>query len=299
MEDSTIMINEMKDENSGIPQGLFLKRQAVMKNGTSDHLQPHDFLVGETVEIFGRNIKITDADKYTRDFFQSALHTELASSDDTPQDNFKKSQAPSSSNKDKAMIDFLEHSLGGGRPKSQKQFLDNDRKVLRFNAICDDLPYVIHYYLADDTVEVREIHFANNGKDQFPMLLKRSKVPKAFAINQPGQTDTEEPFLTEEEFIPGESISLFSRVFQITGVDTYTNNYYKQKYGRHFDVNLISEPAAPATSSVIVPPHNGFGDEQDSLGYVYKLVPEKPKKDFFKYVDNDGKILRWTAKFNT
>jgi len=35
------------------------------------------------------------------------------------------------------------------------------------------------------------------------------------------------------------------------------------------------------------------------LGYVYKLLPEKPKRDFFKYVDNDKKILRFTARFNT
>lgn len=55
----------------------------------------------------------------------------------------------------------------------------------------------------------------------------------------------------------------------------------------------------PEPARVEVPPHNGFGDEEDSLGYVKKLVPDKPKKDFFKYVDNDGKILRWTAKFNT
>jgi hypothetical protein len=37
----------------------------------------------------------------------------------------------------------------------------------------------------------------------------------------------------------------------------------------------------------------------DSLGYVYDLVPKKPKIDFFKYVDNDKKILRYTARFNT
>ena len=48
-----------------------------------------------------------------------------------------------------------------------------------------------------------------------------------------------------------------------------------------------------------VPPHNGFGDEVDSLGYVYKLIAKKPKIDFFKYVDNDKKILRYTARFNT
>ena len=29
------------------------------------------------------------------------------------------------------------------------------------------------------------------------------------------------------------------------------------------------------------------------------MIPEKPKKDFFKAVDNEGKILRFTAKFNT
>lgn len=29
------------------------------------------------------------------------------------------------------------------------------------------------------------------------------------------------------------------------------------------------------------------------------MVPKKPKIDFFKYVDNDKKILRYTAKYNT
>lgn len=117
------------------------------------------------------------------------------------------------------MMDFLEHSLGGGKVASQKQFLDNDRKVLKFNAVCEDAPYVIHYYLADDTIEVREIHFKNNGKDQFPMLLKRSRVPKSFYMTQPGQEDKEAAFITDNEFIPGEAITLFSRRFHITGVD--------------------------------------------------------------------------------
>lgn len=46
-------------------------------------------------------------------------------------------------------------------------------------------------------------------------------------------------------------------------------------------------PKPPEPKGVQVPPYNGFGDEEDSLGYVYKLLPDKPKKDFFKYVDND------------
>ena len=32
---------------------------------------------------------------------------------------------------------------------------------------------------------------------------------------------------------------------------------------------------------------------------MYRLIPQKPKVDFYKAVDNDKKILRFTAKFNT
>jgi hypothetical protein len=52
------------------------------------------------------------------------------------------------------MKEFLEKKLGGGRVASQKQFLDNDRKVLRFYTKAEDYPYIINYYLADDTVEI-------------------------------------------------------------------------------------------------------------------------------------------------
>ncbi len=50
---------------------------------------------------------------------------------------------------------------------------------------------------------------------------------------------------------------------------------------------------------LVIPPYNGLGDEEDTLGYVYRLNPKPPKRDFFKYVDNDKVILRFTAKLNT
>ena len=60
-----------------------------------------------------------------------------------------------------------------------------DRKVLRFYAIWDDRdqmfgearPFVIHYYLVDDTMEVREVRQPNDGRDPFPLLIRRGKVP--------------------------------------------------------------------------------------------------------------------------
>jgi hypothetical protein len=56
---------------------------------------------------------------------------------------------------------------------SEKQFLDHDRSVLRFFTQSDGCQYVVHYYLADDTVEIREVHNPNDGRDAFPLLLRR------------------------------------------------------------------------------------------------------------------------------
>jgi hypothetical protein len=46
------------------------------------------------------------------------------------------------------------------------------------------------------------------------------------------------------------------------------------------------------------PPYNGFGDELDSLGNCNRLILKPPKKDYFKYIDNDKIILRFLAKLN-
>lgn len=58
-------------------------------------------------------------------------------------------------------------------------------------------------------------------------------------------------------------------------------------------------PDIPNPTERQIPPYNGFGNEVDTLGYIYDLIPKKPKGDFFKSVDNDKKILRYTARFNT
>lgn len=104
-----------------------------------------------------------------------------------PDDAFKESLKPIPPKKDKELLEFLEKKLGGGRVASQKQFLDNDRKVLRFFTISEDLQFVWHYFLADDTVEIREVHFPNDGRDSFSVYLRRQKLPQTFNVNQPGQ----------------------------------------------------------------------------------------------------------------
>ena len=45
-----------------------------------------------------------------------------------------------------------------------------------------------------------------------------------------------------------------------------------------------------------VPPHNGYGTEEDSIGNVYKLMPNPPKADMYKIFDNDQHVLRYESK---
>jgi hypothetical protein len=214
-------------------------------------------------------------------------------------DSFADHQIPKPKFRDPSLKEYMEKSLGGGRVKSQKQFLDNDRRVLRFFASFDDLPFIIHYFLADDTVEIREVHHPNDGRDNFALLMKRQRLPKAFQVAQPGLQHIGDNYFTWDEIYPGGFIESYGRQFYINSVDQFTADFFREHQGKSFTVGSIEYPKPRDPIERQIPPHNGFGDEIDSLGYVYRLIPEKPKKDFFKAVDNEGKILRFTAKFNT
>lgn len=95
LEDYSIMITEKKQMNSGTPQGTFLKRQVVLKSGLpigdQTALGIEDFVVGESVNIHGRNYKIIDADQYTREFY-SNLGQEQPAAEEAPVDKFTLNQ---------------------------------------------------------------------------------------------------------------------------------------------------------------------------------------------------------------
>jgi hypothetical protein len=55
LEDHTLMISEPREENSGVPQGKFLKRRQVLReDGSGLAFLPTDFRVGTDVTILGR-----------------------------------------------------------------------------------------------------------------------------------------------------------------------------------------------------------------------------------------------------
>lgn len=194
--DDTFEISEEKEVNSGLPQGSFLKRQKIpqktegglmnIQNPTYYHFQ--DLIVGANIDIYGKIITIYDCDINTREFYKG-MGYEQSEKFPIPEDNYHimKNLAKIPNKKDNLMKDYLEHRQGGGKVKNQKQFLENDRRVLKFNASHDSLKYCINYYLADDTVEIKELFFHNSGRIKFPLFLNRNKLPKKFSITQPGE----------------------------------------------------------------------------------------------------------------
>ena len=102
-------------------------------DGSGLHVGVEDFHIGQTTTIFGKNIHIYDCDLYTREFYENLGHPQ-GLPETAIEDNFAKSQVKFIPKKDSFMKDYMEHKLGGGKVTSAKQFLENDRKVLKFYA---------------------------------------------------------------------------------------------------------------------------------------------------------------------
>jgi hypothetical protein len=56
------------------------------------------------------------------------------------------------------------------------------------------------------------------------------------------------------------------------------------------------EMEGPPKPDNSLPPYNGYGSVEDSMGSCKYLVLKPPKKDFIKMLDNEHKILRFVAR---
>merc|ERR1719486_1206443 len=119
---------------------------------------------------------------------------------------------------------YREVMLGGGHINTDmQQFLEKDRKVLRFYAVLDDLttpqferrPFTLLFFLADDTMEIRELYPLNCGRDNFPIFFKRGKMPRgAVEVHGPqSQAKTKDQFVNGAELYVGQVVTLSGNQF--------------------------------------------------------------------------------------
>ena len=190
-----------------------------------------------------------------------------------------------------------------------RQFLENDRKVLRFFCVWDDTNdvygnihhMVIHYYLSDDTIEIRERldpkHGGHEQSQHSVLFLRRCKLPKRTVKGFVANTNANE-YYTDRDFIIGTVIHLYGRPFIICGCDEFTKAYYAQKYGvEQFDPIAIEDlqPEHEPPVERYFPAFEEKTETEPSLvGIVGQGVhPPKPHHSM------DGIVLRFAGRLQS
>eukprot|EP00002_Diphylleia_rotans_P019006 TRINITY_DN3675_c0_g1_i4.p1 TRINITY_DN3675_c0_g1~~TRINITY_DN3675_c0_g1_i4.p1 ORF type:complete len:580 (+),score=122.49 TRINITY_DN3675_c0_g1_i4:80-1819(+) len=297
LDDDTIHVAEARQDNSGIPQGIFLKRHRIPKEGEIDAFYgAADFAIGREVTFYGRTFRIINCDGFTRTFMEY-LGVHMDEPEDLPADPHT------------IYRNIMKENMKATRPTKTlhdplRQFLDWDRKVLRFNAFWDDSTqlfgdhrdFTIFYFLADDTIEVVECIGSNSGRDPFPKFIRRQRIPRTFqgvvAFGAP------QAYYNDRDLAVGQTIEMFGRTFFIYNCDPFTSHYYDEKYGiKYRAVPMPQHQEVPVPREL--PPHNGFGSEADTVGNCLSLVPKPPVKNFQKLMVNDRKMLRFAGRMET
>lgn len=298
LEDDSIAVNEKAQENSGIPQGQFVRRHCIPSaTRPGDFIGLHDLAIGRDVTIYGRTFHIADADEFTRNYYDEKGHT-LKPNEPFPEDHYIEAR--------KRAVNAKGAPTREPKPAmdAYAQFLKFDGEMLHFFALWDDTDalygekrkFMLKYYLADDTVEVNEIYKPNCGFDPYPKFFRRGKLFKTSRLPQPGEKPD---FIKESELRIGAKVPIAGRMFFIYDCTDKTREYYKRKYNVVMDPIESGEEPAPEPVDPPLPPPTGFGSEEDSLGSVYSLMPKPPRKDLVKLMNNEGKTLRFLARMDT
>jgi len=332
LEDDSIQVIEPHVKNSGIPQGTLIRRHRIPLPAPRDEefYTVDHFNVGQEVTLYGRKFKLLSCDKFSLNFL-TKLGVKVGTASSSPLDPYSRLREEN----DQSMQPLRPYE----RLDKLKQFLEHDRHVLRFMAQWNDSAsmfgdvraLVIHYFLADDTIEIREVIGANSGRDSVPVFLKRAKLPKfsPLALRQPGEvTDRTvlnvfgpmghggryildslktgaviNSYYTDADLQIGSQINVYGRTIVLTDADEFTKDFYKSKYGiTEFDVKKPN-PTDPENKRII-PPYNGFGSEEDSLCSCMGLIPKPPQRDFMKFMEKDrsglnSNVLRFVAFLKT
>ncbi|TMW58062.1 hypothetical protein Poli38472_013536 [Pythium oligandrum] len=242
LEDDTVEIKEVIKQNSGRdPFPLLLKRGRLLKDWKQslqdeqdrgvEEPTPHesyyneeDLYVGAVLKVFGRDMKLVDADPFTRDYYQMAWGRELR------EPIYTTVERPSFPKPEPAPYNGYgseEDSLGSclllvPKPprKDFKKMAEFDRMLLRFAARListrkeqTQRRFIITYFLTDDTLSIYEPELRNSG-------VVNGKFLERGAYKKPDGTR----YLMDDLSVGGE-LALNGFRFAIIDCDEYTKKF--------------------------------------------------------------------------
>lgn len=216
-----------------------------------------DLNIGREVELFGRVFKIYDCDRFTRNYL-NRLGLQVPDPIPCPEDLYLKER------------EKAKDALHAKKPSHSKHDLANfllyDRKILKFNAYWDDREneygflhnLIVYYYLADGTIEIKDVLPPNSGSDGNSTLAKRLKLPKIYkGLPGPGANSNitllnvlgantqggrflpdsldcgqeKVEYYTDKDLTIGGVINCYGRKIVLVDCDPFTKEYYRTKYG--------------------------------------------------------------------
>ncbi|XP_046966018.1 EF-hand domain-containing family member C2-like [Vanessa cardui] len=297
LEDGTIKVIEPKTDNSGLSQGTLIRRQRIRLPFSSDlYYDLLDLNIGREVTFYGKVFKIVNCDNFTRGFLN---RLGINVSDPIP------------------WPDAIERTPDTNRPPKHRpfrQFLDFDRQVLRFHGYWDDREtefgiihhLELHYFLADDTMEIKEVLPPNSGMEAGPMFLKRMRLPRKIPPHIEMTGGPKQMSYSPADLSIGAVVNVYGRKVVLTDCDPFTKEYYRVTYG--FDTfTPLPLPKDEATECITttlaerkLPPWNGYGSYEDSAENCRTVEPKAPHRDFIKFLHKDrvgfdSHILRFAA----
>jgi len=316
LEDDSIQVVEPVIKNAGMPQGTIIKRHRIAKPAPDDDqfYTVEDFNIGNELILYGKKFKLCDGDDFTKNFLKK-LGVKVGEACPVPNDPY------STLREEQAKI--AQPLRPYEKMDTLKQFLDHDRRVLRFFCYWDDRDtmfgdrrdLVLCYYLADDTIEIYEKIPANAGRDNGPVFLRRGRLPKnaPMPMLKPGEATSRtvlnvfgpmghggryildslktgaiyEDYYKDEDLMIGSVLNAWGRRIVLCDCDEFTKDHYKCKFGIDKFEKIVYKESQPPPLSVSFPPYNGFGSEMDSLATCLGLVPKPPKRDFIKFLEKD------------
>ncbi|KAG5681470.1 hypothetical protein PVAND_010902 [Polypedilum vanderplanki] len=312
LEDDTIEVIEPLVKNCGLfPQGRLLRRGKITKDASTGTFYTwKDFNIGIDIELGGIVYHICDSDTYSKEFL-TANGVEVNERECMP--------------KDQASIDKIiqqtqhkHHHQKTPKDDKLRRFLEYFGMVLSFDCISKDeaeragdelIKFKLFYYLEDDTVAIKELG-NHQGCDGFPMLLKRTKLPKNWNKKSPDFAsivfETTESDMARggeyyqvKDFVVGQTIMVFGKKFLLMDCDKFTREYY-DKVLRFPQPNKleIEKPIQPEIK-IKLPTYLGIGTPEDSLASTFYLRPKPPKKDVVTYLLNAHKVLRYGVRLDS
>ncbi|GIL63796.1 hypothetical protein Vafri_17794 [Volvox africanus] len=341
LENDQVEIVEARELNSGLSQGVLLRRHSAHKDDGSP-LRWSDIRVGGQLTLYRRTYHLMSADPATRAFYSEQGQEQPADKPypEGPYDQHRKrlesSRGPRPPTRGSARspprgpplpADEESRSLpasprGPGAlfrllhlMKLTPEDEACDGAVLRFVAAWDNtaelfgdvLPYAVFYYVSDGTFEVREVNRRNSGRDPFPLLLKRSRLPKVLppVHGRPMSPETRRrlgiPYYDWRDLYLGATINVYGRKMMLYECDETTMTWLK-KYvpgltpEQLTPIQVDLDPFGPKRPPLSIPPNiSGIGSEEDSLQNVLHLVPRPVVRPYGEYLLKGDKVFRFAA----